>query len=87
MKDHAQMGRLAMRKEGEDWKAYYALPDTMKGALFLGSIKLRFVASEERRAAFMGLMREAVADLIEERIGVRPTWGGPKAAPFWEKRR
>lgn len=86
MKDHAQIGRLALREEGSDWNAYYAMPDTMQGALFLGSIKMRFVMSEERKAAFIGLMREAVADLIEEQVGVRPTWGGPKAAPFREKK-
>ncbi len=86
MKGHAQIGRLALREEGDEWKAYYAMPDTMKDAILLGSIKLRFVAVEERKTAFMNLMREAVGDLIEEQIGVRPVWGGPKAAPFWEKR-
>lgn len=75
-----------MREEGDDWKAYYAMPDTMKGAIFLGSIKMRFVMIEERKIAFMNLMREAVADLIEEKVGIRPVWSGPKAAPFWEKR-
>jgi hypothetical protein len=87
MKDHAQIGRLAMREEGDEWKAYYAMPDTMKGALFLGSIKMKFVESPERKQAFMDLMREAVGDIIEEKTGVRPVWGGPKAAPFWEKTR
>jgi hypothetical protein len=86
MKDHLKMGRLAMREEGDDWKAYYAMPETMKGAIFLGSIKMRFVVVEERKKAFMDLMREAVADLIEEKMGIRPVWGGPKAAPFWEKK-
>lgn len=85
MKNHAQIGRLALREEGDTWNAYYAMPDTMRGAILLGSIKLRFVASDERKNAFMNLMREAVADLIEEKIGVRPVWGGPKPAPFWEK--
>jgi hypothetical protein len=85
VKDHQQIGRLAMREEGDEWKAYYALPDTMNGAIFLGSIKMRFVEIEERKAAFMGLMREAVADLIEQKVGERPVWGGPKAAPFWER--
>jgi hypothetical protein len=78
MKDHHKIGRLAMREEGDEWKAYYAMPDTMKGAIFLGSIKMRFVMVEERKNAFMDLMREAVADLIEEQVGV---------APFWEKGR
>jgi hypothetical protein len=85
VKDHYQIGRLAMREEGDEWKAYYAMPDTMKDAIFLGSIKMRFVMIEERKN-FMGLMREAVSDLIEEKVGVRPVWGGPKPTPFWEKR-
>jgi hypothetical protein len=86
MKDYQQIGRLAMREEGREWKAYYAMPDTMNGAIFLGSIQMRFVEVEERKKAFMDLMREAVGDLIEEQVGVRPAWGGPKAAPFWEKK-
>lgn len=86
MKDHHQIGRLAMREEGDEWKAYYAMPDTMKDAIFLGAIKLRFVAIEKRKLAFMDLMREAVGDLIEDDVGIRPVWGGPKTAPFWEKR-
>jgi len=40
----------------------------------------------ERKDIFMGLMREAVADIIEQKAGVRPVWKDPKAAPFWERR-
>ena len=36
------IGRLAMRVEGELWSAYYAMPNTMEGAVFLGSIAMRF---------------------------------------------
>lgn len=86
MKDHQQIGRLAMREEGDLWNAYYAMPDTMKDAIFLGSIKMRFVAIEGRKNTFMNLMREAVADLIEEELGARPVWGDPKSAPFWERK-
>lgn len=82
-----KIGRLAMRHEGEMWNAYYALPDTMLDAVFLGSIAIRFVAdSPERKTAFMGMMREAVADIIEEKTGQRPTWpDGPQPAPQHEK--
>jgi hypothetical protein len=75
-----------MRVEGNEWRAYYALTDTMKDALFLGSIKMRFVQTEERKAAFMGLMQESVGDVIEEKLGTRPNWHRPKDAPFWEKK-
>lgn len=87
MKDHQQIGRLAMREEGDLWNAYYAMPDSMKDAIFLGSIKLRFIQNETMKKLFMDLMRESVGDLIEEQTGVRPVWGGPKSAPFWEGKR
>lgn len=81
-----QIGRLAMRHEGQWWNAYYALPGTMEGALLLGSIAMRFVDNEARRTAFMDLMREAVGDVIQEKTGQRPTWpNGPQAAPEHER--
>jgi hypothetical protein len=67
-----KMGRLALRTEGNFWVAYYALPDTMEGALFLGSIRLQFVEDAERKLVFMALMKEAVSDILEENTGERP---------------
>ena len=84
--DHAQVGRLSLREEGENWNAYYAQVGTMEGAIFLGSIKMKFVfAHQERKEAFMHLMRDAVGDLIEEATGIRPVWGGPESAPEHER--
>lgn len=82
-----KIGRLALRHEGNSWNAYYAMPDTMEGAIWLGSIAMRFVDDNpERKAAFIGLMREGVSDLIEEKVGVRPTWPeGLQAAPEHER--
>lgn len=68
-----KMGRLAMRHEGNFWNAYYALPDTMDGAILLSSIQMRFVADAVRKHLFMGLMQEAVSDLIQDTIGQRPS--------------
>jgi len=84
---NTKIGRLAMRAEGDNWNAYYAMPDTMDGAIFLGSIRLAAVSSlhPERKQAFMDMMRDLVADLIEETSGVRPTWGGPETAPEHER--
>lgn len=79
-KQPLQIGRLAMRVEGKMWSAYYAQADTMKGAIFLGSIAMRFVSDIERKRAFMALMREAVSDLIEELTGIRPIWPDPDGA-------
>lgn len=80
-----QIGRLAMRHEGEWWNAYYAMPDTMEGAIQLGSIRITAVDRPDRKTAFMQCMREVVADIIEEKIGVRPVWGGAHAAPERER--
>lgn len=81
-----QIGRLAMRHEGELWNAYYALPDSMEGTVFLGSIRMGAVINNEpRKQAFMLMMRDIVADIIEESTGHRPTWGGPQTAPEHER--
>jgi hypothetical protein len=81
-----KMGRLALRVEGDLWCAYYALPDTMDGALFLGSIRTVFVEDAERKLVFMALMKEAVSDIIEDRTGERPLWPeGAQPAPEHER--
>jgi hypothetical protein len=86
MKQLQQMGRLAMRVEGDLWSAYYAMVGTMDGAIFLGSVRMRFVQDKERKAAFMEMMQEAVSDIIEEMTGTRPDWpDGPQPAPQSER--
>ena len=87
MKKSPELGRLAMRHEGTFWVAYYALPDTMNGALELGRIAMRFIVdSPERKDAFMGMMRDAVGDLVEEMTGARPEWPDePRSAPEHER--
>lgn len=81
-----KVGRLAMRVEGETWNAYYAKPDTLKDAVFLGSIKMSLVENRERRHAFLALMKECVADMIEKVVGYRPTYPkGEQPAPESER--
>lgn len=81
-----QIGRLAMRVEGGTWVAYYALAETMEGAIFLGSIKMAIVQDPNRKRVFMDLMKDAVSDILEERVGVRPEWPDePQAAPENER--
>lgn len=81
-----QIGRLAMRQEGENWNAYYALPTSMEQPIFLGSIRMGAVVGHpERKAAFMDMMRDVVSDIIEDQTGVRPAWGGEKPAPEHER--
>lgn len=86
MDNTQQIGRLAMRHEGQNWNAYYALPDSMKEPIFLGSIRMGAINNNpERKQAFVQMMREIVSDIIEAETGVRPTWGGPTAAPEHER--
>jgi len=58
--------RLAMRKEGDKWNAYVAKKDTMEGAIWVGSIALRFVEDKKRRDAFIELMSSALGEVIKE---------------------
>lgn len=82
----AQVGRIALRVEGDNWNAYFAPPDTMDGSLYLGSIRLTLVALPERKEAFMALMRDVVGDLMEDTLGQRPVWPDPpKRAPEHER--
>ncbi len=87
MNQKQEMGRLAMRVEGDLWVAYYALPKTMDGALFLGSIQMAFVQDESAKQIFMALMRDAVSLVIKGQTGVDPQWPDPfgKPAPQHER--
>jgi hypothetical protein len=79
-------GRLAMREEGTLWVAYYALPDTMEGALYLGSIRMAFLRGHpERRNAFLKLMRESVNDIFEIEHGLKVEVWKEEPAPESER--
>lgn len=82
-----QLGRLSFRVEGDKWVAYYALPDTMKDALWLGAVHMGLVASDiMRKQLFMQLMQDAVSDIIEKATGQRPIWPNPPTrAPEHER--
>jgi hypothetical protein len=79
-------GRLAMRVEGSFWNAYYAMPNTMEGALLLGSIHIAAVEDEERKMAFMGVMMEFVGDVLRGLTGMEDVrWSPPVDAPEAER--
>ena len=83
---HQQVGRLALRAEGDNWVAYYAEPGKMEGAIFLGSIRMGAVTTNPaRKQAFLEMMRDIVSDIIEEATGIRPVWGDPGRAPEHER--
>lgn len=75
-----------MRHEGENWVAYYALPDSMQDPIFLGSIRMGAITNNPiRKLKFMDMMRDIVSDIIEEKTGIRPQWSGPQTAPEHER--
>lgn len=87
MSPREQIGRLAMRQEGDLWVAYYALPNTMKDAIFLGSIQMAIVTDWQAKEIFMALMRDAVSAIIKDQTGITPSWPdeGGKRAPEHER--
>lgn len=83
--DLTKIGRIAFRQEGKWWNAYYAMPDTMSGAIRLGGMLMSAAANPKAKKLFMSAMREVVADIIEDRTGTRPTWRDPETAPEHER--
>ena len=69
MTSEKQVGRLAFRVEGDKWTCYYAMPDTMKGAIWMGSIMMSIVRDKERKEMFMEIMRLALNNFLKERMG------------------
>lgn len=65
--------RLAFRVEGDWWVCYAAKPNTMEGALRMGTIAMGIVRDGDRKAGFMNIMKDALADFIEDKFGERPT--------------
>lgn len=80
-----QVGRLAFRVEGDWWVAYYAMPDTMEGAVELARIAMRLVQDRARKEAFMAIMRDAIADFLQDVSGNRPDDFITRAAPEHER--
>jgi hypothetical protein len=81
-----QVGRLAMRVEGEFWNAYLAKTDTMADAVLLGSMRLSVVeASPENRDLFSDLMRVAMSEFVFQTTGIRAEFRGGHAAPEHER--
>lgn len=76
-----KVGRLAFRVEGSQWNAYWALPDTMQDAVFLGSIPMAAARKPEIKDAFMALMQEVVSVLLPGAAWPDP----PQRAPEHER--
>jgi hypothetical protein len=80
-----QVGRSAMRVEGAWWVAYYALPDTMEGAIEMGRVRMSIVQDRARKSAFMAIFSSALAEFMAEQFGVVPYMNAPVAAPEHER--
>jgi F0F1-type ATP synthase membrane subunit a len=77
--------RLAMRVEGNFWKAYAARLNTTEGAVLLGSIAMAAVTrSPKRKQAFVDLMRDALDDFVRDITGSALRWNEPAPAPEYK---
>jgi hypothetical protein len=85
--NRVEVGRMALRVEGDFWVAYYAKEQTsMEGAIKLGSIRMRFVSGDaDAKQSFIGLMSAVMSQTIEDATGQAPEWGEPKPAPEHER--
>ena len=80
-----ELGRLALRHEGEWWNAYWARSQhSMEGAVLLGTIRMT-VAKGRAKDVFMAAMQEAFGQMVEEMTGEAPTWSEPRTAPETER--
>jgi hypothetical protein len=80
-----KIGRLAFRVEGDKWTCYYAVPDTMEGAIWMGSIMMTIVQDPDRKEAFMAVMRSALNDFFKERMGKEVESWEEQTAPEHER--
>lgn len=84
MTDSIKPFRLAFREEGEFVAVYFAAPDTMVGALPLGSIRTSVLRSglfEDYKA----MMRKFATIACEDVLGVKPSEFIEEAAPEHER--
>jgi hypothetical protein len=80
-----EIGRLAMREEGNVWIAYWAMPGTIRGAVKLGEIAMDIVQDESRKQAFMDIFKSYIADSLERNLGTRPSLFETQPAPESER--
>lgn len=78
--------RIAIRKEGDFANAYYAAPNTMKGAMLLGS--MRASALRNTPGAFekwQEILRDIISQASREALGVEPVGFRTETAPEHER--
>ena len=81
----AEIGRLALRREGAWWLAYWAPHQhDMNDAVELGRVRLH-LAKGVAKVAFMVAMQEAFNVAAEDVTGQIPVWGEERTAPENER--
>lgn len=86
MNDLVQVGRIAMRQEGDWWVAYWAGLGSMKDAVELARVGMGYVQEPKRRDQFIQFARDIFADAVEEKTGMRPQFPDkPQPAPEHER--
>jgi hypothetical protein len=81
-----QVGRLALRDEGDAIRAYYAQPNTMEGALLLFTLNPNVAHFPDVRDKALDFGRHIVTEIIFSITGDRPVWPtAPVVAPEHEK--
>lgn len=88
-RDHekrVQVGRVAMRHEGNNVNVYYAKNDTMEDAVLLLSAPVGIAGMPGVRDMMLDIGRRVVRELVKEVHGKDvTTWGGPEPAPEHER--
>lgn len=82
----AQLGRLAMRVEGDWWIAYYAKIGTMEGALELGRLRMVLAEIPAIKTATLEYYKGVMTAMVSGTIGAKLEWPTPEQpAPEHEK--
>ena len=78
--------RLTFRVEGLWWNCYLAPPNSMEGAIKLGSILMSAVEdSAECKQLFMLAIQAAFDAFARSELGVIPAWSEPTIGPENER--
>ncbi len=82
----AELGRLAMRVEGDWWVAYCAKINTMDGAIELGRIRMTVAEVPAIKAATLEYFKLVFSKMFQGATGLKLDWPtAERPAPEHEK--
>lgn len=73
-----EVGRLALREQDGWWVAYYAMKDTMEGAIELARIKMQLVLDKDSKRQYMDAMRDILGRSLADIVGAKPDWSATR---------